>query len=401
MGDNRPERDEEYRADRERGRLLRRLAGRPRPGRDLDAGRRARRALRPDPRRPAHRQLPARAHARGADARARVRQVPRPQPRAGGPRRAHGRGRGDGAGAARRHRLDPRRERRRMTVVLYDSAVSGNCYKVRLLFALLGVEYERRAALRRRQVGPRGGARRPQPRPARADRGPRGRPASRRVGRDPLVFRRTGREYVPSDPFDRAKVLQWMFFEQYSHEPYIAVARNWLMHDLDPVSGGSWPRGSGGGYVALDALERGLADGRDFLAGGASRSPTSRSTPTRTSRIRAASISRGYPRIRAWIDCVAHTAGLRPDRRTEQVTDSLLGPTSRLTARFPSSLIKDQRMPAETSAPLEISSVEDGVYRILRQEIGRLELAPGERLRLEEVAAPARRQPDARPPRAA
>jgi len=43
-------------------------------------------------------------------------------------------------------------------------------------------------------------------------------------------------------------------------------------------------------------------------------------------------------------------------------------------------------MPAETSAPLEISSVEDGVYRILRQEIGRLELAPGARLRLEEVA---------------
>ncbi len=43
-------------------------------------------------------------------------------------------------------------------------------------------------------------------------------------------------------------------------------------------------------------------------------------------------------------------------------------------------------MPVETSAPLEISSVEDGVYRILRQEIGRLDLAPGERLRLEEVA---------------
>jgi DNA-binding GntR family transcriptional regulator len=40
----------------------------------------------------------------------------------------------------------------------------------------------------------------------------------------------------------------------------------------------------------------------------------------------------------------------------------------------------------ELSVPLEISSVEDGVYRILRQEIGRLELAPGERLPLEEVA---------------
>ncbi|HEY7003464.1 MAG TPA: GntR family transcriptional regulator [Gaiellaceae bacterium] len=43
-------------------------------------------------------------------------------------------------------------------------------------------------------------------------------------------------------------------------------------------------------------------------------------------------------------------------------------------------------MAAEGTAPLQISSVEDGVYRILREEIGRLDLAPGERLRLEEVA---------------
>jgi DNA-binding GntR family transcriptional regulator len=45
-------------------------------------------------------------------------------------------------------------------------------------------------------------------------------------------------------------------------------------------------------------------------------------------------------------------------------------------------LIKDQR----SSTPLEIVSVEDGVYRALRQDIGRLELAPGERLPLEELA---------------
>ncbi len=173
MGDNDPHRDHEYRADRERGRLLRRLAGRPRPRGHLDAGRRARRALRPHPRRAAHRQLPARAHARGADARAGVRQVPRPQPRAGRPRRAHRRGRRHGEGAARRHGLDPGDERRPVTVVLYDSAVSGNCYKVRLLFALLRSRLRAAAALRRRQVGPRGGARRAQPGPARTDRRPR------------------------------------------------------------------------------------------------------------------------------------------------------------------------------------------------------------------------------------
>ena len=50
--------------------------------------------------------------------------------------------------------------------------------------------------------------------------------------------------------------------------------------------------------------------------------------------------------------------------------------------RFGAVLIKDQR----STQPLEILSVEDGVYRALRQEIGRLQLAPGERLRLEELA---------------
>jgi DNA-binding GntR family transcriptional regulator len=48
-------------------------------------------------------------------------------------------------------------------------------------------------------------------------------------------------------------------------------------------------------------------------------------------------------------------------------------------------LIKGHELPQEPT-PLEISSVEDGVYRALRQEIGRLELAPGRRLRLEELA---------------
>src|SRR2546425_12668775 len=43
-------------------------------------------------------------------------------------------------------------------------------------------------------------------------------------------------------------------------------------------------------------------------------------------------------------------------------------------------------MPTPASTPLQISSVEDGVYQALREEIGRLQLAPGERLRLEELA---------------
>ena len=141
MGDNAPEHDEAYRRIGSAVRLLRRLAGRPRPGGDLDPGGRARRPLRSRARRPADRQLPARAHARGADPRARVREVPRPQPRAGRPRRADRGGGGHGARPAGGHELDPGPEGGLM--LLYDSDVSGNCYKVRLLLAQLGLEYER------------------------------------------------------------------------------------------------------------------------------------------------------------------------------------------------------------------------------------------------------------------
>ena len=61
-----------------------------------------------------------------------------------------------------------------------------------------------------------------------------------------------GTEYVPGDPFDRAKVLQWMFFEQYSHEPYVAVPRFWLTKniDVDPETLADRRRV---GYLAFDA----------------------------------------------------------------------------------------------------------------------------------------------------
>ncbi len=106
LGDNSPEHDEGYDGDRQRRRLLRRLARGPRPRRHLDPGRRAGGALRPRARRPPAGQLPAHDGAGGPDARARLRQVAPPQPRARGPRGAHARGRRDGPRAAGRNELD-------------------------------------------------------------------------------------------------------------------------------------------------------------------------------------------------------------------------------------------------------------------------------------------------------
>jgi glutathione S-transferase len=195
-----------------------------------------------------------------------------------------------------------------MAVVLYDNEVSGNCYKVRLLFALLGIEYERRPLSvvdksNREEVL---GALNPGlrvPTVVLED--------GRSLGESDAIlwYFADGTQYVPADPFDRAKVLQWMFFEQYSHEPYIAVARNWLMHDLAPSSEALAERQKGG-YVALDALERGLGEA-DYLVGAFSIADIALYAYTHVASEGGFDLS-GHPRIRAWIERVAAQPGYVP-----------------------------------------------------------------------------------------
>jgi len=147
-------------------------------------------------------------------------------------------------------------------VLLYDSAISGNCYKVRLLFSLLGIECERRevdVVDRSGRLELLGGL----------NPGLRvptlvlddGRPLAESDAI--LVYFAEGTEYLPTDRYERAQVLQWMFFEQYSHEPNIAVPRFWAHAGIVPEPGEVEARREGG-YRALEAMERHLA-GRDFL----------------------------------------------------------------------------------------------------------------------------------------
>ena len=72
---------------------------------------------------------------------------------------------------------------------------------------------------------------------------------------------------VPTDKLARARVLQWMFFEQYSHEPYIATVRYWvhIVRDADGFARQIEER-TPGGYAALDVMDRHL-DTHEFLAG--------------------------------------------------------------------------------------------------------------------------------------
>ena len=196
-----------------------------------------------------------------------------------------------------------------MPVVLYDSPVSGNCYKVRLLFALLGVAYERRPvdvvdrANRAELLGDLNPGLRV-PTAVLEDGRPLGESGAI------LWYFADGTPYVSADPFDRAKTLQWMFFEQYSHEPCIAVARHWILHGLAETQPNALAEKQSLGYAALDGLDRGL-DGREFLVGKFSIADIALFAYTHVAHEGGFDLS-GYPRIQTWLERIAAQPGHVP-----------------------------------------------------------------------------------------
>ena len=109
-------------------------------------------------------------------------------------------------------------------MLLYNSPISGNCYKVRLLLAHLGIPYERReldVVDRSNRAEVLGGLNPDLRVPTLVldD----GRPIAESGAI--LWYFGEGTRFVPEERYDRGKVLLWMFFEQYSHEPAIAVVR--------------------------------------------------------------------------------------------------------------------------------------------------------------------------------
>jgi len=80
-----------------------------------------------------------------------------------------------------------------------------------------------------------------------------------------IVYLAEGSGLIPADAFVRAKMLEWLFWEQYSHEPYVAVAR-FQMRYLGKTASELEPRIVQRGKAALALLDRALAD-RPFLVG--------------------------------------------------------------------------------------------------------------------------------------
>ncbi|MFN8223381.1 MAG: glutathione S-transferase family protein [Gaiellales bacterium] len=195
-------------------------------------------------------------------------------------------------------------------MILYNNALSGNCYKVRLLLAQLGLVAE----IRELDVVDRSN---------RPDLLGELNPAlrvptlvlddGRAIAESNAIlwWLADGTEFVPTDRFERAQVLQWQFFEQYDHEPNVAVARFWLTKrsdDVDPAKLEAWQVG---GHRALAAMERHLAE-REYLVGDRySIADISLYAYTHVAPEGGISLD-PYPAVRAWLERVAAQPGHIP-----------------------------------------------------------------------------------------
>ena len=148
---------------------------------------------------------------------------------------------------------------------LYDYLPSGNGYKVRLLLTQLGVQFERI------ELDIVKGETRT---PAFLAKNPNGRIPVLELDDGTclaesnaiMFYLAEGTALLPKDRLARAQVLQWLFFEQYSHEPNIATVRFWLHTEMTDERRTLLPSKRAQGYAALQVMERRLTD-RTFFVG--------------------------------------------------------------------------------------------------------------------------------------
>ncbi|WP_299487306.1 glutathione S-transferase family protein [Acaryochloris sp. IP29b_bin.137] len=149
---------------------------------------------------------------------------------------------------------------------VYGDIYSGNCYKVKLLMSLLEIEHDwlHIDILK-------GESRTPEF----LERNPNGRvpvlglPNGRWLFESNAILHYLAKDspFLPTEPFAHAQVLQWQFFEQYSHEPYIATSR-YIIHYLGspPDRQADLEARRVRGYAALDVMESHL-ETQDYFVG--------------------------------------------------------------------------------------------------------------------------------------
>jgi glutathione S-transferase len=186
---------------------------------------------------------------------------------------------------------------------LYDYLESGNGYKVRLLLTQLGIPFER---IELDII--KGETRTPEF----LKKNLNGRIPVLETEQGELLaesnaimfYLAEGTVFLPEERWERAQVLQWMFFEQYSHEPNIATVRFWISHDLlTEERRAQLPQKRALGYAALDVMETHLT-GRFFFVGeGYSIADIALYAYTHVAHEGGFDLG-AYPHVRAWLERV-------------------------------------------------------------------------------------------------
>lgn len=191
---------------------------------------------------------------------------------------------------------------------LYDNLSSGNAYKVRLLLHKLAIPFERIE-----MDIDRGETRTPEF----LAKNPNGRVPALELDDGTVLpesnaiiwYLAEGTRFLPADRLERAQVLQWMFFEQYSHEPNIATLRYWITHKVEMTEERTIavPTKRRLGYDALGVMEGHLKE-RVFFAGDRlSIADIALYAYTHVAEEGGFDLA-AYPALRAWLDRVAADA---------------------------------------------------------------------------------------------
>ncbi len=194
---------------------------------------------------------------------------------------------------------------------VFGDLLSGNCYKVKLLLCYLGIEHEWQ------HVDIVAGETRT---PDFLAKNPNGKlPVLELPGGEYLAesnailyYLAEGTRYWPSERLQRARALQWQNFEQYSHEPYIAVARFIAKFlGLPEERRAEYEAKQAGGYRALAVMEQHLAANRYFVGDTLTIADISLFAYTHVAHEGGFSLD-DYPAVRRWLERVASEPGYVP-----------------------------------------------------------------------------------------
>lgn len=194
-----------------------------------------------------------------------------------------------------------------MSITVFGDSISGNCLKVKWTADRIGVPYRwvETDILKGESRSPDFLVRNP-------------------AGQVPLIILEDGRalaqsnaiilylsegsDLIPKDSYARAKMLEWLFWEQYSHEPYVAVAR-FQMAYLGKASSDLDPKIVARGKDALARLEMAVEDGGFLVGDDLTLADIALVAYTRVAHEGGFDLS-DYPAVRAWIGRVELALGI-------------------------------------------------------------------------------------------